>query len=93
MRLVDGADAIRGDLPSASTVSWTFRSKRRIAGLRRRRVSVDPARSRPARNDTVDIEGPAITIGGDCGVELAAVARVADTRATSRSSGSTPTRI
>lgn len=74
MRLLDGAEAIRGDLPSASTVTveiplgtgsneGTLVS--RLSSLEQVRDSMVLALGK--------ISGPVITIGGDCGVELAAV--------------------
>jgi arginase len=74
MRLADGAEAIRGDLPSASTVTvdiplgtgsneGTLVS--RLSSIEQVRDSMVLALGK--------IFGPVITIGGDCGVELAAV--------------------
>ncbi|MEO7123013.1 MAG: arginase family protein [Lacisediminihabitans sp.] len=74
MRLVDGAEAIRGDLPSASTVTVDIplgagsdegTPVRRLSSLIQVRDSMLLALGK--------IHGPVITIGGDCGVELAAV--------------------
>jgi arginase len=59
MRLVDGAEAIRGDLPAAST----------------RVISIALVRDR-LTDALAETSDPAITIGGDCGVELGAVGRV-----------------
>jgi arginase len=79
MRLVDGAEAIRGDLPSASTVVVDVpleAGEAQGSGVSRF-SSIQLVRDRLARA-LAEIDGPAITIGGDCSVELAAVARVAD---------------
>jgi arginase len=74
MRLVDGAAAILGDLPSASTVSVEIplgagsdqgTAVHRLSSLELVRDSMRRALGK--------IEGTTITIGGDCGVELAAV--------------------
>jgi arginase len=74
MRLSDGADAIRGDLPTASTVTVDIpldagsdqgTPVHRLSSLEQVRDSMALALGR--------LEGPVITIGGDCGVELAAV--------------------
>ncbi|MGV8884151.1 MAG: arginase family protein [Microbacteriaceae bacterium] len=74
MRLVDGALAIRGDLPTASTT------------LVEVPLEAGDARGTPVhrlgtlllvRERMLDVlrglDAPAITIGGDCGVELAAI--------------------
>lgn len=79
MRLVDGAEAIRGDLPSASTIVVDVpleAGEAQGSGVSRF-SSIQLVRDRLARALS-SVEGPAITIGGDCGVELAAVAHVAD---------------
>jgi arginase len=79
MRLVDGAEAIRGDLPSSSTLvveipleagdeqDTGVHRLSSIALVRDRFESVLSAST-----------GTVITIGGDCGVELAAIAHVLD---------------
>jgi arginase len=77
MRLVDGAAAIRGDLPSAKTTvvdvpleagdeqgTGIARASSLLMVRDRMLVALDAAK------------GPVITIGGDCGVELAAVGHV-----------------
>jgi arginase len=79
MRLVDGAEAIRGDLPSASTIVVDIpleAGEAQGSGVSRF-SSIQLVRDRLARALST-IDGPAITIGGDCGVELAAVEHVAD---------------
>jgi len=79
MRLVDGAEAIRGDLPSASTtvISVPLEAGEAQGSGVSRFSSIQLVRDRLAMALST-IDGPAITIGGDCGVELAAVARVTD---------------
>jgi arginase len=79
MRLVDGADAIRGDLPTTSTVTVAVpleAGESQGTGVARF-SSIQLVRDRLAMTLST-IEGVAITIGGDCGVELAAVEHVAD---------------
>src|SRR5579875_1931339 len=74
MRLVDGADAIRGDLPVSSTVTVPVpleAGETQGTGVSRF-SSIQLIRDRLAMTLST-IEGMAITIGGDCGVELAAV--------------------
>ncbi len=74
MRLVDGAEAIRGDLPSAAThvVEVPLEAGDEVGtGILRAgslRIVAERTGDLLAR-----IEGPAITIGGDCGVSLAAI--------------------
>jgi arginase len=74
MRLIDGAEAIRGDLPAVATVTVEIplgagsdegTTVRRLSALR----SVRDAQLAALSN----VSGLAITIGGDCGVELAAI--------------------
>jgi arginase len=79
MRLVDGAEAIRGDLPSASTitVSVPLEAGEAQGSAVARLSSLQLVRDRQAMA-LATTEGIAITIGGDCGVELASVAHVAD---------------
>jgi len=74
MRLVDGAEAIRGDLPSSATVTVEVPAEAGDAqdtGIRRY-ASVATTAER-VREALAGRPGPVITIGGDCGVELAAV--------------------
>lgn len=78
MRLVDGAEAIRGDLPtSATTIVDVPLEAGDAEGTGVNRWSS----LRIVRERVIDalaaVEGPAITIGGDCGVEYAAVEHVA----------------
>lgn len=79
MRLVDGAEAIRGDLPSAGTTTVAVpleAGEAQGTGVSRF-SSIQLVRDRQAMT-LATVDGLAITIGGDCGVELAAVAHVAD---------------
>jgi arginase len=79
MRLVDGAEAIRGDLPSASTVTVAVplgTGEAQSTGVSRF-SSLQLVRDRVAIALST-IEGVAITIGGDCGVELAPIEHFAD---------------
>ncbi|KQQ07974.1 arginase family protein [Rathayibacter sp. Leaf296] len=74
MRLVDGAEAIRGDLPSSATVTVEVPAEAGDAqdtGIRRY-ASVATTAER-VREALAGRPGPVITIGGDCGVEFAAV--------------------
>jgi arginase len=79
MRLLDGADAIRGDLPSASTttVAVPLEAGEAQGTTVSRFSSIQLVRDRQAMALST-LDGVAITIGGDCGVELASVAHVAD---------------
>ncbi|WP_085477150.1 arginase family protein [Rathayibacter oskolensis] len=74
MRLVDGAEAIRGDLPSSATIVVDVPAEAGDAqdtGIRRyASVATTAERMREALLGRV---GPVVTIGGDCGVEFAAV--------------------
>jgi arginase len=77
MRLVDGAHAIRGDLPAASTVVVDVpleAGESQGSGVARL-TSLQVIRDRQTQA-LAGIDGWALTIGGDCGVELAAVSRV-----------------
>ncbi len=78
MRLVDGAEAIRGDLPSSATTTIEVPLEAGDAegtGIHRF-SSLRIVRERQTAA-LAALEGPAITIGGDCGVELAAVEHAA----------------
>jgi arginase len=79
MRLVDGAEAIRGDLPSASTITVPvpLEAGEAQGTTVSRFSSIQLVRDRLAMALST-LETIAITIGGDCGVELASVAHVAD---------------
>ncbi|MCU1409555.1 MAG: Arginase [Rhodoglobus sp.] len=79
MRLVDGAEAIRGDLPTASTRSVVVPLEAGDAegsGVQRL-SSIAIVRDRLIAELAL-VDGVAITIGGDCSVELGAIPRVAD---------------
>jgi arginase len=79
MRLVDGAEAIRGDLPTGSTRSVAVPLEAGDAegsGVQRL-SSIAIVRDRLIAELAL-IDGVAITIGGDCSVELGAIPRVAD---------------
>lgn len=78
MRLVDGAEAIRGDLPASATTVIEVPLEagdaeqtgvHRFSSLRMVRERQSAA--------LAAVDGVAITIGGDCGVELAAVEHAA----------------
>lgn len=79
MRLVDGAEAIRGDLPSGSTriVDVPLEAGDSEGSGVHRLSSVVMVRDNLAK-ELATVAGPAITIGGDCGVEVGAIARVLD---------------
>ncbi|HEY0374804.1 MAG TPA: arginase family protein [Amnibacterium sp.] len=76
MRLIDGAEAIRGDLPSAATVTVDIPLGAGDAvgtGVHRySSLAVVRERLAEALRHVPDTDVP-IVIGGDCGVELAAV--------------------
>lgn len=77
MRLVDGADAIRGDLPSGATtvIDIPLEAGDSQGSAVHRLSSIAMVRDRLAEALAAGSE-PAITIGGDCGVELAAISHV-----------------
>ena len=74
MRLVDGAEAIRGDLPAASTfsVNVPLEAGDELGTGVHRAGSLRLTHERTLAI-LAEIDGWAITIGGDCGVSLAAV--------------------
>jgi arginase len=84
MRLIDGAEAIRGDLPSAATVAVDIPLGAGDAvgtGVHRySAVATVRERVRMALDDVPEDDLP-VVIGGDCGVELAAVERAAQAAA------------
>jgi len=84
MRLIDGAEAIRGDLPHAATIEVDVPLGAGDAvgtGVSRySAVATVRERLRMAL-DRVSAEDLPIVIGGDCGVELAAVERAAESAA------------
>ena len=79
MRLVDGAEAIRGDLPSTRTrtVDVPLESGDSQGTTVHRLISIALVRDRVAQALT-EIDGPTILIGGDCAAELAPIGRVSD---------------
>ena len=74
MRLVDGAEAIRGDLPAASTVTVEvpLEAGDELGTGVSRAGSLRLVHER-TREALATVDGLAITIGGDCGVSLASV--------------------
>ncbi len=79
MRLVDGAEAIRGDLPSASTVTVDvpLEAGDEMGTGVARAGSLRLVRERSLAV-LAEVDGPAIVIGGDCGVALAGVEHAID---------------
>ncbi len=78
MRLHDGAQAIRGDLPNATTrlVEIPMEAGDSQGTPVHRLSSIALVRERLAEA-LADVDGAAITVGGDCGIELAAIERAA----------------
>lgn len=76
MRLVDGAEAIRGDLPASVTevvpVPVEAGDKQETGVARFTSIRAVQAAQRTVLRD-VPADSLAVTIGGDCGVELASV--------------------
>jgi arginase len=74
MRLVDGAEAIRGDLPAASTfsVNVPLEAGDELGTGLPRAGSLRLVHERTLAV-LAEIDGWAITIGGDCGVSLASI--------------------
>lgn len=74
MRLVDGAEAIRGDLPAASTftVNVPLEAGEELGTGVARAGSLRLVHDRTLAV-LAEIDGWAITIGGDCGVSLASI--------------------
>jgi arginase len=79
MRLVDGAEAIGGDLPSTRTrvVAVPLESGDAQGTTVNRLSSIALVRDRVAQA-LAEGEGPTITIGGDCATELAPIGHVLD---------------
>lgn len=74
MRLIDGAEAIRGDLPAARTHQVPVPAAAgESLGTGVNRFSSLTAVRAATEAELALLEGPVITIGGDCGAELAAV--------------------
>lgn len=83
MRLVDGAEAVLGDLPSSATTVIevpTEAGESQDTGIRRFSSLVVVAER--MRDALASMRGAVITVGGDCGVEFAAIGH-----AVSRASG------
>ena len=77
MRLLDGADAIRGDLPSASTTVVDVpleAGDSRGSGVSRL-GSIEIVRDRTL-TALAELPDRVVTIGGDCGVELGSIGHV-----------------
>ncbi|HEY8912599.1 arginase family protein, partial [Lacisediminihabitans sp.] len=78
MRLVDGAEAILGDLPGASTVSVEIPlGAGSDEGTLVNRLSAIQSVRDAQLTALGAVRGLAVTIGGDCGVELAAIQHAA----------------
>jgi arginase len=78
MRLIDGAEAIRGDLPSAATrtVEVPLGAGDAVATGVHRYSTLAVVRERTALVlDELEPDDVPVLIGGDCGVEVAGVAR------------------
>src|ERR1700712_4375011 len=78
MRLIDGAEAIRGDLPSSATivVDVPLGAGDAVGTGVPRYSAVATVRDRVRTAlDAVAADDLPVVIGGDCGVELAAVER------------------
>lgn len=81
MRLIDGAEAIRGDLPvSATHVVDVPLGAGDAAATGIRRFSAIAATRERAATLLPDLTAPVITIGGDCGCDLAGAAHAVATR-------------
>ena len=82
MRLVDGAEAIRGDLPAASTVTVDVPLEAGDElGTGVHRAGTLRIVHERTREVLAGVDGLAITIGGDCGVSLASVGYANEQRA------------
>mgnify|MGYP000173179958 CR=1 FL=1 len=75
LQLGDGAEAIRGDLPASRTtvVPIPLGAGEGLGSGVRRITAIQSVRDRIAEA-LAGIDGPVVTIGGDCGVDLAAIA-------------------
>ena len=80
MRLVDGAETIRGDLPSSLTrvVEIPLEAGDAQGTAVHRLSAIMLVRDRLAQ-ELLEVDGTAIVIGGDCGIELAAIAHAHQT--------------
>lgn len=82
MRLIDGADAIRGDLPATATHSVAVPATAGEAlGTGVLRYSSLTLVRDLAEAELAVLEAPVITIGGDCGADLAGVQHAVASRA------------
>jgi arginase len=84
MRLADGAEAIRGDLPASATrvVEVPVEAGESLGTGVDRYASLLAVRTRQAaalEAASASATGPLVTIGGDCGVEIASIAHAART--------------
>ncbi|WP_431280029.1 arginase family protein [Leifsonia poae] len=81
MRLIDGAEAIRGDLPSAVTTVVTVpASAGDSLGTGVHRFSSLVSIREAVTAELMVLESPVVTIGGDCGADLASVQHAVATR-------------
>jgi arginase len=81
MRLIDGANAIRGDLPVSATHAVDVPlGAGDAAGTGIRRFSAIAATRQRAAEAIAGLAAPVITIGGDCGADLASAAHAASSR-------------
>ena len=81
MRLIDGADAIRGDLPAAATtVVAVPAAAGESLGTGVHRLSAVATVREAAAVELLLLPSPVITIGGDCAAELASVQHAVATR-------------
>jgi arginase len=78
MRLVDGAEAIRGDLPSSATrlIDIPLEAGDELGSGISRLSSLQLVRQRLSQ-EIARADGPVLTVGGDCGVEWAPVSAFA----------------
>jgi arginase len=83
MRLVEGAEAIRGDLPASATrlIDVPLEAGDELGSGISRLSSLQVVRQRLAQ-EIGGAGGPVLTIGGDCGVEWAPVGAFAGTDVT-----------
>nr|WP_216832418.1 arginase family protein [Clavibacter michiganensis] len=82
MRLADGADAIRGDLPASATrvVDVPVEAGESLGTGVLRYASLLAVRTRQEaalQAASASGSGPVVTVGGDCGVEIAAIGHAA----------------
>lgn len=74
MRLIDGAEAIRGDLPASRThtVSVPTSAGEALGTGVQRYSSLNLVRERAAAELAI-LEAPVVTVGGDCAADLASI--------------------